>query len=104
MASTAEDTKKTKTYLPPENHARPGVSRESLRGRYSDELVVIGYNQKLLGAVVLDVVPGHLRALSFLVLCGSTGDGTAKRKRCVLWRGLQKPSTQQTMRNIYLVL
>lgn len=62
------------TCLPPENHARPGVSRESLWRRHSYELVVIGYNQQLLGTVVLDVVPIHLRALSLFVLCGSKGE------------------------------
>lgn len=62
-------------YLASENHARPGVSRESLWRRHSYELVVIGYNQQLLGTMVLDVVPIHLRALSLFVLYGSRSEG-----------------------------
>lgn len=78
-------------YLAPENHARPGVSRESLWCRHSYELVVIGYNQQLLGTMVLNVVPSHLRALSLLVLCGSKGKWNTR------FVGLIEPAASQTI-------
>lgn len=79
-------------YLPPENHARPGVSRESLWRRHSYELVVIGYNQQLLGTMILDVVTLHLRPLSLFVLCGSKDEW----KWCVCRRDTKpEPSASQ---------
>lgn len=87
----ATATETINMYLAPENHARPGVSRESLWCRHSYELVVIGYNQQLLGTMVLDVVSNHLRALSLLVFCRAKVNGIGARVGAV-----SEPSASQT--------
>lgn len=69
-AKLALQTANATPHLPPKNHTRPGVSRESLRRCHGDELVIVGHHKQLLGTMVLDVVPGNLRALSLLVFCG----------------------------------